>query len=207
MKSLSLAVLGTGLLISYATSGQEWKSECISYYQMQLPDNLVVGLYPIEGFINPAKRPESNGYFITRRFSGNGITFGDKYDKATRDTVQAQFSSFYYGNYRLGISGESDKPIDFPEYRIRRVDSINFNKNVALQKEELNSKLFNEPMSAKTEFDRKHRSVLKDYQNAFVDYDYRGYTVYINSGRRLYHFWGRNDPDTGERTQTAEAQV
>ncbi|WP_276850733.1 T6SS immunity protein Tli4 family protein [Enterobacter oligotrophicus] len=62
-------------------------------------------------------------------------------------------------------------------------------------------------MSDVNEFDRKHRDIFKDYHNAFVDYDYRGYTVYINSGRRLYHFWRENKKHTGEKSQTAETQI
>lgn len=62
-------------------------------------------------------------------------------------------------------------------------------------------------METKAEFNRKHEYILKDYPNAFVNYDYRGYTVYINSGKRLYHFWGRNAKDSGEKSQTTEMQV
>jgi hypothetical protein len=207
MKSLSLAVLGTGLLISYATSGQEWKSECISYYQMQLPDSLEVGLYPVVGFVNPDERPEGNGFFITRRYAGNGITFSDKYNSAQADAVQAQFSSFYYDGYELDITSEDRSQINFSEYKKRVIDNINFRTEVIRKYKERDLRLLNKPMESKTEFNRKYSHILKDYQNAFVDYDYRGYTIYINSGRRLYHFWGRNEPDTGERTQTAEAQV
>ncbi|EMC3975446.1 hypothetical protein VDS67_003658 [Enterobacter hormaechei] len=207
MKKFPLLILWGGFLVSPVTFSQKWNSECVSYYQMQLPDGLDVGLYPIEGFTNPEEQPEGNGFFITSRYARNGITFGDKYNRAKANSIQAQFSSLYYGNYELDVSSEEKTPVDFSAYKERVADSINFGIEVARKYEERDLKLLNKPMETKAEFNRKHEYILKDYPNAFVNYDYRGYTVYINSGKRLYRFWGRNAKDSGEKSQTTEMQV
>ncbi|QDK18301.1 T6SS immunity protein Tli4 family protein [Leclercia adecarboxylata] len=207
MKIFSLQLLGITLVISHNALGQEWKNECVGYYQMQLPDNLEAGLYPIEGFIKPDRQPETNGFFITGRYANNGITFGGKFDTATIDTVQAQFTSFYYGDYELDISSESETQVNFTKYKNMIVDNITFGSEVDRKYQERDLKLLNKPMDEKSEFLRKHKHILKDYPSAFVDYDYRGYTIYINRGKHLYHFWGKNQKSTGEKSQTAEAQI
>lgn len=207
MKTKLLILLGASLCFSHGVQSSTWKYECVGYYKISLPKDMEVAVYPIKGFLEPKPRPEDNGFFVTRRYAGNGITFGDEYDRAKTDTVQAQFSSFYYSNYRLGISSKNTSAIDFGAYRIRRLDAFEFGKKVARQKEELDLNVLEEPMTEKTEFLRKHNRILKDYTNAFVSYSYRGYTIYINSGTRLYHFWRKNDKDYGKKSQTAEAQI
>ncbi|ELY2796453.1 hypothetical protein SNN58_001114 [Cronobacter dublinensis] len=206
MRVLSFSFISICLLFSYSTHSQGWKRECLGYYQLELPDNLDVALYPINGFINPVYQPEGNGFFITSRYATNGITFGEKYDKSTQDAVQSQFSTFYYGNYELDISTENKEPVDFSAYKERVIDKIQFVIDVAKKKEALQLRILGTPVMDKSEFDRKHGYEIKDYPHAFVEYDYRGYTIYINGGKRLYHFWGPNAKDTGEKSQTAEKQ-
>ncbi|NCH70829.1 T6SS immunity protein Tli4 family protein [Cronobacter dublinensis] len=206
MRVLSFSFIGVCLLFSYSTHSQGWKRECLGYYQLELPDNLDVALYPINGFINPVYQPEGNGFFITSRYATNGITFGEKYYKSTQDAVQSQFSTFYYGNYELDISTQNKEPVDFSAYKERIIDKIKFGIDVAKKKEALQLKILGTPVMDKSEFDRKHGYEIKDYPHAFVEYDYRGYTIYINGGKRLYHFWGSNAKDTGEKSQTAEKQ-
>ncbi|WP_336277181.1 T6SS immunity protein Tli4 family protein [Cronobacter dublinensis] len=206
MRVLSFSFIGVCLLFSYSTHSQGWKRECLGYYQLELPDNLDVALYPINGFINPVYQPEGNGFFITSRYATNGITFGEKYYKSTQDAVQSQFSTFYYGNYELDISTQNKEPVDFSAYKERIIDKIKFGIDVAKKKEALQLKILGTPVMDKSEFDRKHGYEIKDYPHAFVEYDYRGYTIYINGGKRLYHFWGPNAKDTGEKSQTAEKQ-
>lgn len=207
MKIFSLQLLGISLVISHSTLGQEWKNECVGYYQMQVPNNLEVGVYPIEGFIEPDRQPESNGFFITSRYANNGITFGNKFDTATIDTIQAQFTSFYYGDYELDISSESKTQVNLNKYKNLIADNINFGSEAERKYQERDLKLLNKPMDEKSEFLRKHKHILKDYLGAFVDYDYRGYTIYINRGKHLYHFWGKNQKSTGEKSQTTETQI
>lgn len=207
MKKKLIALLGAGFCFSHNVESMTWKSECVSYYKMHLPNNLDVALYPIKGFVNPEYRPEGNGYFITRRYAGNGITFGDKFNRASINTTQAQFSSFYYSGFKLGISNTNTHAIDFPEYRMRRIDSVEFNKKVSLQEEELDFKVLGKTTTDKAEFDRQHKHILKDYPSAFADYDYRGYILYISRDNRLNHFWGKNQKDSGDKSQTAESQV
>lgn len=197
MKKILLVLLSVDSFFSHGVQGSTWKDECVGYYNMHLPDNLEVAVYPIKGFVDPKPRPEDNGFFITRRYAGNRITFGDEYDRIKTDAVQAQFSKFYYSNYRIGVSSESASTIDFSAYKTRRLDSFEFSKKVALQKEELNFRILEEPISDKAEFHRVHSYILKDYTNAFAGYNYRGYTVYINSGRHIYHFWKKNEKDSG----------
>lgn len=132
---------------------------------------------------------------------------GGEYDISRKDTTQAQFSSFYYGKYRLGISSKSSGAIGFNLYKQKRIDSFNFNIETAKHKEELDLDLIDKPTTMDAEFKRKHQYIIKDYINAFVNYDYRGYTVYINSEGRLYHFWSMNSKDTGNKSQTARSAV
>lgn len=172
-----------------------------------MPSAADVALYPLKGFLDPKPKLESNGFFIVSRYAANGITFGGEYDISRKDTTQAQFSLFYYGKYRLGISSKSSGAIDFNLYKEKRIDSFNFNIETAKHKEELDLDLIDKPTAMDAEFKRKYQYIIKDYINAFVNYDYRGYTIYINSEGRLYHFWSMNSKDTGNKSQTAEAQL
>lgn len=55
MKSLSLFAGFITIIYSYGATAEKWKDECVSYYQVQLPDTLEVALYPIDLIINPRK--------------------------------------------------------------------------------------------------------------------------------------------------------
>lgn len=206
MRILSLSASGV-LLLSHVALSQEWKNECVGYYQMQMPDNLEVALYPVEDLLHPKKQPESDGDIKTRQYASPGVTFGETYSMSHIEAIQAQFSEFYYDGYELDISSESQVPIDFADYKERVKNDINFSINVIRQYEEKNFRQFNDPMTPKAEFDRKHGYLIKDYPDAFVDYDNRGYTIYRSSGKRLYQFWGNDEKDTGDKSQTAERQV
>ncbi|WP_276850734.1 hypothetical protein [Enterobacter oligotrophicus] len=53
MKQSLLILLGVTLSFSQIAQGTLLKEECIGYYNIQLPDNLEIALYPIKGFITP----------------------------------------------------------------------------------------------------------------------------------------------------------
>lgn len=207
MKTLPLSVLFSCLAFPYCVTAQEWKNECIGYYQLQLPDNLEVALYPIEDFVNPKKQPESDGDIKTRLYASPGITFDKTYYKQKRGAVQAQFTELKYGKYELGISSESPELIGFSAYKERAKDNIIFWNNVRKQYEALNFRMFKEPIMPEAEFNQRYGYLIKDYPDAFTIYESRGYTVYINKERRLYHFWGDYQKNTGDKSQTAEKQL
>jgi len=207
MRIILLPVLFSCLTFPYHATAQEWKNECVGYYQLQLPDNLEVALYPVKDFVAPKKRPETRDGILVSRYANVGVTFDESYDRPQRSATQAQFSEFYYGNYELGISSESNGQIDFTAYQKREKESIDFGNNVDRQYEAQEFKRFNKSMTPQDEFDRKHGYILKNYPNAFSLYENRGYTFYVNEGGRLYHFWSKYKKDTGDKSQTVEKQL
>ena len=207
MRIILLPVLFGCLTFPYHATAQEWKNECVGYYQLQLPDNIEVALYPVKDFVEPKTRPETRDGILVSRYADVGVTFDETYERPQRSAIQAQFSEFYYGNYELGISSESNVQIDFTAYQKREKESIDFGNNVDRQYEAQDFKRFNKSMTPQDEFDRKHGYILKNYLNAFSLYENRGYTLYVNEGGRLYHFWSKYKKDTGDKSQTAEKQV
>lgn len=77
-EKLTLSVLFGSLVFPYSATAEMWENECIGYYQLQLPSNLEVALYPIEDFVNPRKQPENDGDIKTRIYASPKITFGKK---------------------------------------------------------------------------------------------------------------------------------
>jgi len=207
MKVICLPVLSACLFISYDAFSQEWKNECVGYYQLELPDNLEVALYPVEDVVNPGKQPESDGGIKTRLYASPKITFGKTVSIQDKDSVQAQFTEFYYGQYKLGISSQARTPIDWLAYKRKVAADMDFRVEVARQYEERNFKSFNEPVTPKIEFNRKHDYLIKDYPDAFTLYVNRTYSLYINEDEHLYHFWRKYQKDTGDKSQTVEKQL
>lgn len=207
MKIISATVLSAGLIFSYNALGQEWKNECVGYYQLQLPAGLEVALYPIEDFVNPRKQPESTGGIKVRLYASPKITFRKNNNVKDIDAVQAQFTEFYYGEYELDISSESKAPIDWSAYRKREEDDMDFAASIVRQYEERDLKLFNEPVTPEAEFNRKYGYLTKEYSDAFAIYTNRTYSIFINKDNRLYHFWKKNAKDTGDKSQTVEKQL
>jgi len=207
MRKLPLPFLFAGLFFPLSALSQEWKNECVGYYQLQLPDNVEVALYPVNDFIKPRIEPVIIDGIKVQRHAKSGITFDrDHYIQADINKVQAQFSAHYYGKYKLGLSSQHKKPIDFPAYRQLVKDNKDFRVNVARQTEENDFRFFHEPVTPKSEFDRIHGYIIKDYVNAFSLYEDTAYTLYINEDNRLYHFWKEYEEDTGDKSQTAEKQ-
>ncbi|EIC8294204.1 hypothetical protein R8174_004603, partial [Salmonella enterica] len=96
MKKLLLLLLYS--YVSYADD-TTWKNECVGYYQLQLPDNLEVGVYPIER-IN------------TKDIKINAI-FGT-YHQYHGENIYGPYSVFYYGKYRVLVS--DNKVENFDKY-------------------------------------------------------------------------------------------
>lgn len=204
MKVLYLPVLPACLFISLSALGQEWKNECVGYYQLVLPDNLEVALYPVEDFISPRNKPESDGDIKVQLYASPKITFGKNSYIQDVDSVQAQFTEFYYGPYMLGISSQSHTTIDWLAYRKRVADNRDFETNVIRQYEKRSLKLVNKAVTPESEFKRRYSYVIKDYSDAFALYENRTYSLYIKKDEHLYHFWKRYQKDTGDKSQTAE---
>lgn len=207
MKKLTLSVLFGSLVFPYSATAEMWENECVGYYQLQLPSNLEVALYPIEDFVNPRKQPENDGDIKTRIYASPKITFGKKPNIHDNDSVQAQFTKFEYGKYELGISSESPALINFPTYIERVKGSIDFWNNVKKQYEALDFRISKKPVMPKAEFNRRYGYLIKEYPDAFTVYESRGYTVYLNKDNHLYHFWEDFQKENGDKSLTAEKQL
>lgn len=207
MKVRFLSILTIYLISSYNAFGQQWKRECVSYYQIELPREVETALYPVEDFLVPRKQPESDGAIKTRLYASPKITFGRNSYIQDVDSLQAQFTNFYYDNYKLGISSHSHIPIDWLAYRKRVAADKDFYINVARRYEERNSKLFNESLMPDLEFKRKNDYIVKDYPDSFGLYTNKAYALYVLKDNRIYHFWKKNQKDSGDKSQTAESQV
>ncbi|MTW43747.1 hypothetical protein GNE01_27880 [Klebsiella sp. JL973] len=207
MKTLYLPVLSACLLVSSNAFSLEWKNECVGYYQLALPDNLEVALYPAEDFINPRKQPESDGDIKTRLYASPEIKFEKNSIARSDKSAQAQFTEFYYDQYKLGVSSQSHALINWLAYRNRVIANRDFGVEVARKYEERNLELFNEPVAPESEFNRKHNYIIKDYTDAFALYENRTYSLFLKRDGRLYHFWKKYQKDTGDKSQTAEKQL
>lgn len=207
MKILPFAVV-TGTLL-YCTCGQaqNWQNECVGYYQLQLPDNLEVALYPVGDFIHPRHVARYNGNIQTSLYAATGITFDQTYDLGEKGTSQARFSAFYYGEDELDISSQSQQPVDFPAYKKKVDDGLKFGTNVIRQYENLDAQRLKRAPMPETEFSRKFSYLFRDYPHAFVAYKRRTYVIYLTDGQRLYHFWHRYERGTRDPSQNAERQL
>lgn len=130
MNLLRLSALSACLLVSFNALSLEWKNECVGYYQLALPDNLEVALYPVKDFVDPDKEPASDGDIETQRYASPKINFEGNSFVRNEGSVQAQFTQFYYGKYELGVSSKSLSSIDFPAYQERVKDDFDFWRNV-----------------------------------------------------------------------------
>jgi len=207
MRIILLPVLFSCLTFPYHATAQEWKNECVGYYQLQLPDNLEVALYPVKDFVAPKRQPETHDGILVSEYAGVGVTFDESYSMSDTSATQAQFSEFYYDNYKLGISSENNVKIDFSAYKNQEKEGVDFGNNVDRQYEALDLKRYKKNMTPQQEFERQHSYIIKSYPNAFSLYGNRGYTLYVNEADRLYHFWSKYQKDTGEKSQTAEKQL
>ncbi|CAH6635955.1 hypothetical protein [Pseudocitrobacter vendiensis] len=87
-----------------------WKDECIGYYQLHLPDDIEVGLYPVERIYteNTIGIDAIFGYYYRLRNMGKNVS--------------GRYSGFYYENYRLMVS--KDDLISLNEYKIKLEEKL-----------------------------------------------------------------------------------
>ena len=90
-----------------------WKHECIGYYQLQLPDDIEVG-------ISPAKR------IYTEDFGGIDSIFGEYHQlRSQGKNVSSPYSHFYYENYLIMVSEDGFEGLT--EYKERVANNLSNN--------------------------------------------------------------------------------
>ncbi|EOL9011791.1 T6SS immunity protein Tli4 family protein [Cronobacter malonaticus] len=200
MKSLSLFAGFITIIYSYGATAEKWKDECVSYYQVQLPDTLEVALYPIDLIINPRKNPAWRKNTFVNRYLFPAISFGEDQYQNNIDKVQAQFSVFQYGNYNIIVSSESSSVIDFmlyqKQFKGRTDEHIRDYWDTRKYEASLNIPVLTKGMAEKT-----LAYSINNYNNAFGATDSGGYNIYINKNKRLYIF---NKPN---ETQSLDEQL
>lgn len=207
MKKLKSSLFVISLLISTQGLSDEWKNECVGYYNLQLPDNVEVALYPVEDLIKPREEPVRDGDIMISRFADTGITFNKTYNRSDKEAVQAQFSQFYYSGYELDVSTSSSDTIDFIAYRARQLESKEFINQVKKQYGFWNYKHYGTPLTPESEFNLKYGYLMRAYPKAFTIYSKNWYAIYINKDNRLYHFWSFIRTDSGEISQPVDKDV
>lgn len=125
MKKVILAVIFTGFVTSESVQGEQWKHECVGYYQIDLPPGLEMALYAVKNVINPPKEPQSRHNVLVQLTRKAVITFGDAVYENGDDRTQAQFTEFEYEKYKVGISSEDKNEIKFSDYRKKSRRTMN----------------------------------------------------------------------------------
>ncbi|UNK63185.1 T6SS immunity protein Tli4 family protein [Buttiauxella ferragutiae] len=187
MKILQLSVLLGCLVFPYCATAQEWRSECVGYYQLQLPDNLEVALLPVDLIINPRKNPAWTKNEFVRRYLFPKISFGNNRYQDNNDRTQAQFSGFYYSDYEIGVSSDSKSEINLGNYKNKFEERANDHIQDYWDERnyELSLKL---PVLSKEIAEQSLMYSIDNYTDAFSSADSGGYSLFINKNRRLYIF-------------------
>ncbi|EBS7636806.1 hypothetical protein CDR68_24345 [Salmonella enterica] len=95
-------------------SDMAWENECIGYYQLQLPSDLEVGVYP-------AKR------IYTEDTGGIKAIFGEYHEfRGQGKNVSGPYSGFYYENYLIMPSGNDFSNLDRYRKQVTEHLSNNF---------------------------------------------------------------------------------
>ena len=105
MKCIYIVVFVFYPSVSAADINIEWKDECVGYYQLQLPTNLDVGVYP------------SNRIYTKDLAMSSIFT---KYQKKTRKVIKGQHSNFYYRKYKVLVSEEGFDDIESYKEKISK---------------------------------------------------------------------------------------
>ncbi|WP_314138598.1 T6SS immunity protein Tli4 family protein [Buttiauxella noackiae] len=187
MRITLLSVLLSCLTFPYHATAQEWKNECVGYYQLQLPVNLEVALYPVDLIINPRKNSGWTKTDFVPRYLFPKVSFGEDRYQNNNDAVQAQFSDFYYDDYNINISSESKEIIDtigYAEGVKNRADGHIIDYWASRAYEES----LNLPVLSKEQAEQYLEYRIDNYPEGFSVSDHGGYSLYINNGRRLYIF-------------------
>lgn len=175
---------------------QQWKEECVGYYKMQMPANIEVALYPIDGLLNTKRKPpyydRDMGYFWPR------ITFGEYYGvgEETDTSVQSQFSVFRYANYRISISTKNNTAINLEQYKNKIKEIIN--TKIHNWKEKI--KEYSTLNISDSEVARESEYKIKQYTNAFSIYRPKYYELHFNIANRLYIFRPEAVPLLADKT-------
>ncbi|HCL5281121.1 TPA: hypothetical protein N2G40_004469 [Salmonella enterica] len=112
MKKLLLLLLYS--CVSYADD-TTWKNECVGYYQLQLPGNLEVGLYPAER--------------INTRDSSISAIFGNFHEYGYQGkNVEGDYSGFFYGKYRFLVSRNDVTDLNAYQKDVEKLLSDNYHK-------------------------------------------------------------------------------
>ncbi|MEG0281243.1 MAG: T6SS immunity protein Tli4 family protein [Morganella sp. (in: enterobacteria)] len=180
---------------------QQWKEECVGYYKIQVPVNLEVALYPLDGLLNTKRKPPYDGrdmgYFWPT------ITFGDYYGvgEQTDTSVQSQFSMFHYANYEISVSTNSKEAVDINKYKekIEEILRVNYEARKVRLKEE-------NPEMATPENKTGVKSTykIKQYSDAFSIYQSKYFELHFNRANRLYIFRPDTVPLLANKTLTAD---
>lgn len=165
---------------------QKWQAECIGYYNIDLPSNIDVALYPIDGLINPAKGKRS--YLQPEptfgKYYGRGVQYGD--NSVGDEADQAKYSLFRYMNYRSKISTKTDRAINLDEYQ-QTLSNI-FDMAISHQYEKRKAANPEFQISEK-EFRRKFENKVQKYPNGFSVSGAHDYGLHLKNAGRLYSFW------------------
>ncbi|MHC9056794.1 T6SS immunity protein Tli4 family protein [Pantoea sp. y20] len=203
-------ILPATILISLVTikhaHSEEWKHECVGYYNIELPPKLEVALYVVKNVTHPPMEPISENKILIQKTRKAVITFGDAIYENGNDRIQAQFTKFNYGKYKIGISSKDAKKIDFSKYVKKIEGDYKFKANTIKLLEKQDFEALNEPLTPEEEFNRRYGFLIKEYNNSFAVYGFRGYEAHFNSGNRLYQFWAKRDAYLSDKSQTAENQ-
>ncbi|EPE9602647.1 T6SS immunity protein Tli4 family protein [Escherichia coli] len=110
-KNIILTFLSCAIYSAFSNAESiVWKDECVGYYQLQLPDDIEVGLYPVERI-------------YTENTIGIDAIFGQYYRlRNMGKNVSGRYSGFYYENYRLMVS--KDNFMDLNEYKIKLEEKL-----------------------------------------------------------------------------------
>ncbi|EDF8720087.1 hypothetical protein GCB14_20545 [Salmonella enterica] len=196
-KSILMLVCVSGMV---QAASQNWKEECVGYYKMQMPPNLEVALYPVDGLINTKRRPESErqGFFWPH------ITFGDNYrfGAENADSTQAQFSVFRFNNYNILISTKKEN-INLERYIKKSEEIIDF--RIKDWREQIR-KGASDTISD-DDFKRYTEYRIKKYESAFSINEAGYYSLNINASQRLYSFQTETDPLPENKIKTADETV
>lgn len=199
MKVLSL-LLSCCTAYSYCASTQEWNKECLGYYQLMFPENTEVALFPIGLILDPRKDPAWRKNTFVNRYLPSKISFGDNRYQNENDEIQAQFSQFYYRNYKIIISSENESAIDLLSYerKFKERTDTHIQDYWNTRDYELSLKF---PVLSKEIAAKSLAYSIDNYNDAFSASDSGGYSIHINKNNRLYIFNKSNE------TQSLDEQL
>ena len=187
MKKIDVSVLLFCLIYTSFIQAQEWRSECAGYYNFNLPDDVEIALYPLDLILNPMEDAGWRKEYFSSRYLFPRISFGDNRYQDDNDRVQAQFSGFYYRNYKLNISSQGKEPIDFKRYQKQYIDRLDSHK-----KDYLITRAYEESIKidviSKEKVDEMFAYQVVNYSDAFSVLGESVFSLFVNKDNRLFIF-------------------